>query len=297
MGIRLVYGLKTRDESWLDGFYPSRRIAEAIRAHEAAHQSEPPLDYRAMLFPPGSPAEPVIEACLGHVVLLRGELPRELYDALESAGVRTVNRGAPVALARDKLRSAEFFRELGVPHPRTVEIDPSPGKPEPPLPYPFVAKPRFGKMGRGVELIHDARDWAEWLSGGHGEGLAQEQVTASEGRDLRFFFARWPGSASVTAVCVTREGGGFLSNAHAGAHMRAFTPSASLAAESARVFSCSGLDYGTVDWLFADPEGSSFSACELNSCPGFEELERATGLDAAGAIVATLVAILGKEPS
>ncbi|PKL07454.1 MAG: hypothetical protein CVV51_14010, partial [Spirochaetae bacterium HGW-Spirochaetae-7] len=59
----------------------------------------------------------------------------------------------------------------------------------------------------------------------------------------------------------------------------------------------SGLAYGTVDFLFADESGKAFTVCEINSCPGFEEFERVTRLDAAGAILSSaLASAVKREP-
>jgi glutathione synthase/RimK-type ligase-like ATP-grasp enzyme len=299
MGIVLLYGLKTNDLSYLKGFYPSRRIAEAA--------SSLGLDYAALLYPPESPVEPILAACQGRQALLRGELPMALYEALEAAGIRVVNSAASAALARDKCRSAAFFASLGLAHPRTVRFclpdgarqapEPSdaPQSPRaqglivPPLPLPFVAKPRYGKMGRGVSLIASEADWlayARECDSGNvpaGEFLAQDYIAASRGRDIRFFFASWPNGRPW--VCVQRQGQGFLSNAHAGGRMSAYKPPAGLAAEAERAFAASGLSYGSVDFLFADEKGLDFYIGELNGCPGFEELERSCGVDAATAIV------------
>lgn len=285
MGIRLVYGLRTGDNSYLAAFYPSRRLAEAMAGQP---------DYGAFVFPPGASVAEAVRRCRSHVALLRGELPQGLYEALERAGVRVVNPSGPTELARDKWATALFFASRGVRHPETVSVGAVKDGPLGsafPLPFPFVAKPRYGKMGRGVERIDGPADWSRYLERAGGELIAQRLVAASAGRDVRFFFARWEDGAGPTAVCVLREGQGFLSNAHAGARMTAFEPPPALALEARRVFESSGLDYGTVDFLFEDSWGGSFSACEMNSCPGFEELERATGLDAAAAIARTVMAV------
>lgn len=292
MGIRLVYGLKTSDASYLGIFYPSRRLAEAA--------AELGVDYGAMVFPPGGSEGATIEACLGHTALLRGELPEGLYHQLESAGIKVINPSTATELARDKLAAAAFFASHGAAHPRTegfssISSDPS----RPPLPYPFVAKPRYGKMGRSVALIEGEADWLAYLQAARPEApgptapsidaaaepehLAQDYLAASRGRDIRFFFASWADGSPWVAV--ERRGPAFLSNAHAGAHMRAYSPPPGLSATAERLFESSGLIYGTVDFLYADESGGAFAACELNACPGFEELERATGLDAAAAIL------------
>lgn len=297
MGIRLVYGLKTTDASYLDIFYPSRRLAAAA--------AELGVDYGAMVFPPGGAEGATIEACQGHTALLRGELPEGLYRQLESAGIKVINPSTATELARDKLAAAAFFASHGASHPRTVgfssiSADPS----RRPLPYPFVAKPRFGKMGRSVALIEGEADWAAYLraarpvtpgpttpssdSAARPDYLAQDYLAASRGKDIRFFFASWADGSPWVAV--ERRGPAFLSNAHAGAHMRAYSPPPGLSATAERLFKASGLAYGTVDFLYADASGLAFAACELNACPGFEELERATSLDAAAAILRSALA-------
>lgn len=307
MGIVLLYGLKTDDLGYLKEFYPSRRFAEAA--------SSLSLDYEAALYAPGGPFEPVLAACEGRIALLRGELPMALYEALEDAGIRAVNSAESAALSRDKYRSAAFFSSLGLAHPHTVrfsltadgclpqgscdELKPprQPDSAVPPLPLPFVAKPRYGKMGRGVALIDSPAAWQAYAcddargreNAPEGEFLAQEYIKSSTGRDIRFFFAAWPEGRPW--LCVQRLGQGFLSNAHAGGRMSAYEPPASLAASAERAFAASGLAYGSVDFLFGGREGSDFFICELNACPGFEELERACRVDAASAI---LMAAIGR---
>ncbi|MBN1518664.1 MAG: hypothetical protein JW923_01080 [Spirochaetales bacterium] len=278
MGTRLLYGLKTDDASWLRQFYPARRLFEAA--------AKLGLDFDAMILPPWADPRPVVKACSGHTALLRGELSTDIYRMLEDARIPCVNPACAHALARDKAASAVFFRSIGARHPSTALImSPSDAL----LPFPFVAKPRYGKMGRGVALIENLGRWSEWLGEHASEDgvIIQEFLPSTEGRDLRFFFAAWEGTGNP--VCVRRQGGGFLSNAHAGAIMDRYTPPDWLDTEARRIFLQSKLVYGTVDFLFEADGG--FSVCELNSCPGFEELERATGLDAASAILRSVLGL------
>lgn len=293
-GLTLVYGLKTDDASYLASFYPSRRLAEASLG----------LDYHACVLPPWGDPHAVANANAGRVVLARGELDESALSALSEMAAVLVNGIQPTMLARDKWAAAAFFRSIGAAHPDT-RLVPA-GLREAPLPYPFVAKPRYGKMGRGVALVDSAEAWSAYLDAAGGSDLVcQEAVASSFGRDLRFFFADFveprdagwgpvphPRRPDLASVCVARTGPGFLSNAHAGGTMSKAEPTADLLAEAERIYDASGLDYGTVDFLYGG--GGSFVACELNSCPGFEELERATGLDAAGAILRT-AARTGRE--
>lgn len=286
MGIRLVYGLKTNDNSYLNIFHPSRRLAEASRKLG--------LDYDAIIHAPGTSMEETATFCKGHVALLRGELPSLLYEHLESAGTVVVNSSRATALAGDKLRTAERCAEIGIAHPRTILI--SLQDSSIPLDIPFIIKPRFGKMGRGVFLVDSAETWQSFLETEKAASepyIAQEYMSASHGRDIRFFFAQFDDNlATATPVAVVRRSEGLASNAHAGGVMEQFEPPAFLVDEAWRVFIDSGLIYGTVDFLFADGGGSSFTLCETNACPGFEALETMSGLDVAKAI---LLAALNTE--
>jgi len=292
MGIRLVYGLKTDDASYLDAFYPARRLREAAEASG--------LDYDSTVLPPWATIDAALAFCEGHAALVRGDAPMALYEALESICPVVVNGAAATGLAGDKAASAERFAAIGARHPRTVLVDL--GSDVPPLKPPFVLKPRFGKMGRGVELVESAEAWRA-MARGLRDGdcseaggfvsqdyVAQDYVAASRGRDLRFFFARFAGMDGADGevppcVTVLRTGPGLASNAHAGGSMGPYAAPDGLADEARRVFADSGLVYGTVDFLFADEPGSSFYVCETNACPGFEAFEACTGLDAAGAIL------------
>ncbi len=302
MGIRLVYGLKTRDPGYLDIFFPSRRLAESAKKSS--------LDYNATIYDPDSPMESYIDFCFGHVAILRGELPGKLYVDLETAGIPVVNASGATLLAHDKLLTARFFDELGTPYPDTATIDRAQGMP--PFPWPFVAKPRYGRMGWGVRLIGNEQDWTGLLSSSeyrNNEYLAQRYIETSRGTDIRFFFAdfghdkppddsRWeprpvPQRAGLQYASIVRTSDGFASNAHAGGSMSAFEAPQALRFEAERIFLASGLDYGTVDFLVGDAAWKRFSVCELNANPGFEELERAGGLDVALAILSTALRRVG----
>jgi len=287
MGIRLVYGLKTDDISYLETFYPSRRLSEAAKKLD--------LDYAATIHTQASGYEATARFCEGHTALLRGELPAGLYDYLESNGTVVVNSAAATARARDKWLTAELCAAIGAAHPRTAIVDPV--NPAPPFGVPFIAKPRFGKMGRGVFLVESAERWRAFAASEEIRTtayIAQDYVEASRGRDIRFFFARFDANlTAATPVIVLRRGPDLASNAHAGGVMEPFEPPASLRAEAGRVFAASGLVYGTVDFLFADQNDSSFVVCETNSCPGFEALEGMSGLDVAQAILLTAASAEG----
>lgn len=292
MGIRLVYGLKTDDASFLDDFYPSRRLGQAAKAMG--------IDYAAYIH--GESYDRTLGLCRGHVALLRGDLAIDLYARLESDGVHVVNGQKATALALDKLSSAAHFNSLGLRHPSTMAIEDrhtleTMHCPEP-MAFPFIVKPRLGRMGRGVELIETPTQWAAFMASAAFKEepyIAQEYLPHSHGRDVRFFFARFYSenhSDNPSYVVALRRSDGLVSNAHRGGIMEPFCPPPSLIADAQRIFCSSGLHYGSVDFLFSDNKGQSFAVCETNASPGFEALEKMSGLDVAGAI---LLSALGQE--
>lgn len=311
MGIRLLYGLKTADQSYLDVFHPARRLKQA-----ALQLS---LDYQARLVNLGdlAPFHPAVpdtgthhEAwselegwAKGHHVLLRGDLPEIFYERLDSVATSLTNSWPAVSLCADKLAAAGFFREQGVAHPATMMASSCEGGQNLPFAYPVVLKPRFGKKGYRVQLIDNPGAWAAYHT--DPTTLIQEYVAGRPGADIRFFFAAFrdselarvgsaahphPGRPGLASLCVLRQAEGFASNAAQGGHMSLYQPPELLLAEAQSLFLASGLRYGTVDFLFRDPDGRDFMVCEMNSCPGFEELEKACPVDAAQAILRSIPA-------
>ncbi len=275
MAIRLVYGLKTDDNSYLDSFYPARRLKETAKTLG--------LDYDAMVFGPNGDMQKAIAFCMGHTAILRGELPARLYKALEERAIKTINPFGAVRLADDKLQSADFFNRLGIAHPETKAILADGA--EPPLAMPFVCKPRFGRMGRGIVLVSSTEEWLGFLASRllkREPYIAQKYIKESHGKDLRFFFAKFDDSMVKVAK---RQGQGLLSNTHQGAIMKPFLAPESLLKEAAYIFKQSGLVYGTVDYLFGSKKEPSFYVCEVNANPGFEAIENSLKIDAARAIL------------
>jgi ribosomal protein S6--L-glutamate ligase len=111
------------------------------------------------------------------------------------------------------------------------------------------------------------------------EIVLQEMIRESRGRDVRALVV---GDRVVGAMRRQAKKGEFRSNIHrggAGTIIRLPEPYARAAVLAARL---AGLEVAGVDML-ESKEGPKIM--EINSSPGFEGLERATGLDVAGAIV------------
>ena len=83
-----------------------------------------------------------------------------------------------IRIADDKYATAEFFRQAGLPHPRSALPD---GARElaRDIGYPLVVKPRQGARSVGVEVVHDDDELARALDGKDGL-LVQECVGTDE---------------------------------------------------------------------------------------------------------------------
>jgi len=310
MQLVVVYGLKTGDYNWLGQFYPAQRISQECENRGI------PLRF---LFPDDVPSfiaetqtreitNGAREIACDTVCLIRGQVSVATVRLLENAGFRCVNSASAMALANDKLATAKFLEAHRWPTPETMReldyrIDPIP------FPWPMVRKPRFGSRGTGVSLVHssgelerlrcaqrsvvNAKERTDGSACGNAtEYILQKYIESSHGRDLRVFFA----NEEIIAVAERKAtGDNLLSNASTGAIMRIpETPLserwASMALAIARE---SGLQYGTVDYLYLGDEreenGQNLTVCEINSAPGFEALEKDCGYNIAGMLIDRLL--------
>jgi ribosomal protein S6--L-glutamate ligase len=147
---------------------------------------------------------------------------------------------------------------------------------------PAILKLIQGTQGVGVMIAHSAAEVESilgtlWDLGQ--EILLQEFISESRGRDLRALVV---GDRVVGAMRREAPRGEFRSNLHRGGFGTAVQLPPEYEEAAIRAARVIGLDVAGVDLLEA---GQGPKIVELNSSPGFEGLERATGLDIAGEIV------------
>jgi ribosomal protein S6--L-glutamate ligase len=116
------------------------------------------------------------------------------------------------------------------------------------------------------------------------EIILQELVAESRGRDVRALVV---GGEVVAAMRRTARAGEFRSNIHRGGEATALTLGADYAAVAVRAAAVLGLGLAGVDLLEAS-DGPRIM--EVNSSPGLEGLERASGRDLAGVVVSHAIA-------
>lgn len=200
-------------------------------------------------------------------------------------GVPLVNSAQPIARSRDKLRALQLLVRAGIDVPRTVMArDPRQvhralemvGGP------PAVIKVLQGAQGIGVILAETEQvvlTVVETFASLGMNIMIQEFIEESEGRDLRALVV---GGRVVAAMRRQARLGEFRSNVHRGGSSTAVELSPDYQRAALRATRAMGLQVAGVD-LLESKHGPKL--LEVNSSPGFEGLERATGADVAGAII------------
>ncbi|HMT39172.1 MAG TPA: 30S ribosomal protein S6--L-glutamate ligase [Thermomonas sp.] len=206
-------------------------------------------------------------------------------------GTATPSDAEAIARARDKLRCHQLLAAEGIGLPDTVFGD-NPDDTADLLallgPPPHVIKLNEGTQGAGVMLTEKpsaSRGAVETLRGLYANFLVQEFIAEAKGADLRCFVV---GDRVVAAMRRQAPKGEFRSNLHRGGTakpVRITRAEAAMAVRAARVL---GLGVAGVDML-RSKRGPL--VLEVNSSPGLEGIEAATGVDVAGCIVSHVVGL------
>lgn len=145
---------------------------------------------------------------------------------------------------------------------------------------PAVAKGTESSMGEEVFLIRERSDLQMLCSrfGIAREWLFEEFIAASSGRDLRLFSMR-----GEAVACMQRKSrGDFRANVALGAEVEPYDVTEVLRTAARDLYEETGLDCAGIDLLFGE-DGYVF--CEINVMPGIEGIEKATGINIAGAVM------------
>jgi ribosomal protein S6--L-glutamate ligase len=203
----------------------------------------------------------------------------------EQMDVYTPNTATGISNSRDKLRSLQILSRHDVGIPMTCYVDDKrdvASALERVGGAPVIIKLLEGTQGVGV-ILADKREIAkaivETLHSTNQQVLLQKFVAESKGKDVRAFVI---GDRVVAAIRRTAQGQEFRSNVHRGGKAEAIDLDPAYAEVAVRAAQIMGLRICGVDML----EGASGpQVMEVNSSPGLEGIEGATGLDVAGAIV------------
>lgn len=207
----------------------------------------------------------------------------------EQMGVFCVNPSHAISVSRDKLRALQVLsrHKIGIPTTMFVrhvsEILPGIERMGGP---PVVVKLLEGTQGIGVILADStkvAEAIIETLAGpAKMSVLLQQFVSESRGRDIRALVV---GGRVVAAMRRTAEGDEFRSNIHRGGSAAVVELDEEYQRTAVHAAQIMGLRVAGVD-LLEGKDGPILM--EVNSSPGLEGIETATGVDVAGEIIALI---------
>ncbi|MEI7521839.1 MAG: 30S ribosomal protein S6--L-glutamate ligase, partial [Thermoleophilia bacterium] len=203
----------------------------------------------------------------------------------EMMGVYPVNESVAIGRSRDKLRSLQLLSRDGVGLPVTAFAHDS-KRTDDLLDIvggaPVVIKLLEGTQGIGVVLSETHKSAKSVVEAFHGANVAilvQEFIKEAEGSDIRAFVV---GRSLVAAMERKGAKDDFRSNLHRGgtANMIELTPLEK--ATALRAARSMGLNVAGVDMLRSS---HGPVVIEVNSSPGLEGIEKATGVDVATTII------------
>ncbi len=203
----------------------------------------------------------------------------------EQMGTFTLNGSHAIAISRDKLRSLQILSryKLGMPATAFVRDRKSIlGAIAKVGGAPVVIKLLEGTQGIGVILADSnkiAEAIIETLQSTKQQVIIQKFVAESKGKDVRAFVI---GDRVVAAMRRSAVGTEFRSNVHRGGTTEAIKLTPEYEATAVRAAHILGLRVAGVDML----EGANGpQIMEVNSSPGLEGVEGATGIDIASEII------------
>jgi ribosomal protein S6--L-glutamate ligase len=203
----------------------------------------------------------------------------------EMAGVYTLNDSQAISRSRDKLRSLQLLSRAGVGLPTTSfahstqDID---GLLDVVGGPPVVVKVLEGTQGLGVVLAETKKAAESVISAFRqldANILVQEYIKEARGADIRAIVV---GGKVVAAMKRQAAPGEFRSNLHRGGHAEVVKLTPGERATAVRAAKTMELNVAGVDLVRSD---SGPMVLEVNSSPGLEGIEGASGVDIADTII------------
>lgn len=203
----------------------------------------------------------------------------------ELMGALSANSSASISRSRDKLRALQLIGNSGVEMPVTGYVHLSRdiesvlmtvGRP------PYVIKLLEGTQGRGVvltETMEAAVSAIETMKKIDANILIQEFISEAKGEDIRAIVV---GDNVVASMKRKAKPGEFRSNVHLGGSVEGYKLTEEEEISAIKAAKVLGLSVAGVD-LIQSSRGPLI--LEVNSSPGLEGIERASGIDVAGKIV------------
>ncbi len=271
--------------------YSTSRIVLAARSRGHEVKVADPLDFhiviskgRPDMFLGGGPV-PKVDLVIPRIGASITNYGLAVVRQFDMMGNCVLNTAVAIARSRDKLRALQLLTRKNIDVPRTVCAR-TPDSVEYGLTFiggaPAIVKLQQGTQGIGTMICETPQAVSSLLETLWAMGqdiILQEYIAESKGRDYRALVV---GGRVVAAMRRQARKGEFRSNIHRGGLAVGVTLPRryeKAAIQAARVM---GLEVAGVDML----EGRDGpKILEINSSPGLEGIERASGVDVAGAIV------------
>jgi len=203
----------------------------------------------------------------------------------EMMGVYPLNESVAIGRSRDKLRCMQLLARDGIDLPPTAFAN-DPQRTEDILKMvggaPVVIKLLEGTQGIGVvlgETHKSAKSVIEAFHGAEVNILVQQFVPEADGRDIRAFVI---GRKIVAAMERKGPEGEFRSNLHRGGSAKPVALTAAEKDTALKAAQSMGLNVAGVDMLRSQ---KGPVVLEVNSSPGLEGIEKASGKDVAKAML------------
>ena len=219
---------------------------------------------------------------IGHSITKHGVA---VLRHLEQLGIWTANTGTGILQSRDKLHATQILARNRIPVPRTTyvrdiidvetAVDFVGG-------LPVVIKVTQGTQGQGVFLRHTIREARNLVQGLLLTGrsiLIQEYIAESHGKDVRAFVV---GDRVVASMRRRARGREFRSNYHLNGTVESVDLPKEFEEAACRAARVLGLHIAGVDLL---ESRNGPLVLEVNSSPGLEGIEKASGVNVAGEII------------
>lgn len=221
---------------------------------------------------------------IGASVTIYGSAVIRQFDLM---GIPSILTSTSLIRSRDKLRSLQIMSKSGVGIPKSVfarhpKSDDVKMMIEEVGGTPVILKLLEGTHGTGVikaDSVSSAKSAVEAFSGIKKDIIVQEFIEEAKGKDIRAFVVD---GEVVGAMERSGQGDEFRSNLHKGGVARPIELSPkekSVAIEAANLH---GLTVAGVDMIIS---ARGPLIIEVNSSPGLQGIERATGVDIAGKII------------
>jgi len=222
-----------------------------------------------------------------------------IYRHLERLGVPVLNKSEAVEAAKDKLYSLQILAQNKIPVPKTILLR-FPLNVEyviKRLGLPIIIKCLSGMQGKGVFMAKtkdELQTYCDLLESVNPNipMIFQECLQHSLGRDIRVLVI----NGKVIGAMKRSNDEDFRANIHRGGEGSAFKLNQHAEYMALQAAKLLGLDIAGVDLLFDDPKGKKFRICEVNSSPGMEGFEKATGLDVPASLVSLIQYKCGIAP-